>query len=306
MLSFQAKLAKKILARAHKRCRPTIEHIRIKNDNYKKEIARIGDYYKESNIVRADFEGVNVLIIDPPNESDRIVIYLHGGGFVYGLSKLHINYAESLANMTRSRVILVDYSLAPDHKFPIAVNEIQKIWKCLLAMGKDPSKIAIVGDSAGASLAISASLLFSRNNLPNPACLALFSPAVDLTLSGESYNSNEKRDIILNKEIMSFFADSYAGDSPKSNPIISPLFANLKKLPPIYLQFSSNEVLYSECKSFIDKLKNDGIETTFNIGDDLWHNWHLANDLITESRKSIEAVSKFIINKTTTKTRNKK
>ena len=97
---------------------------------------------------------------------------------------------------------------------------------------------------------------------------------------------------------MQFFVDSYADLKYRSVPLASPTFANFKNMPPVYLQYSSNEVLSGECKDFADKLNNFGVEVALNVGRDLWHNWHLSGGLFPESVESIKTVAKFIIDKT--------
>lgn len=295
MTSNQAKIIKKLLIASNSKKKYDLDFVYDRRNKYEKSLAAINLLSRKSKIEWTEIEGVRAAWVDPLIETERTIIYLHGGGFVFGMSAIHVAYAERLAKICKARVLLIDYSLSPEVEFPVALNEIQKIWISLIKDGLNPAKTVIMGDSAGASLSISAALRFRDDKLSQPACMVLFSPSVDATFSGKSYITNNDKDIILNLYIMDFFINSYVGEGDKTDPLISPLFADLHDIPPFLLQVGSDEVLLSECKQFIKNAKRDKVKANLRIGKGMWHNWHLSANYMPESNDSIKTVADYII-----------
>jgi len=295
MISKQAKVIKKILKASNKKSEHSLKHTLEKRKKYEKSLAAIKLLSRKSKIDWTDIEGVRVAWVSPlVDDTERTIIYLHGGGFVYGLSAVHVAYVDRLAEVCRAKVLLIDYSLSPEAQFPVALNEIYNIWKHLISEGLDPRKTVLMGDSAGASLSISATLKLRNNQVPQPSCLVLFSPSVDSTLGQESYLYNNDKDIILDKELMDYFVDSYVGQTDRTNVLISPIRADLHNLPPLLLQVGSDEVLLDECKIFVENARRDGVDATLKVGKGMWHNWHLSAERMPESSESLKTVADFI------------
>jgi len=294
MISNQAKIVKKLLIASNSKKKHDLDYVYKKRNKYDKSLAAVNLLSRKSKIEWAEIEGAKVAWVDPLIDTERTIIYLHGGGFVFGMSAIHVAYAERLAKICKAKVLLIDYSLSPEAEFPIALNEVQLVWKKLISDGLDPAKAVIMGDSSGASLAISSALIFRDDKLPQPSCMVLFSPSVDATFSSKSYITNSDKDIILNIYIMDFFVSSYAGDNDKTDPLISPLFADLHNLPPFLLQVGSDEVLLSECKSFVKRAKKSKVKVALIVGKGMWHNWHLSANYMPESAESLKAVADYI------------
>jgi len=295
MISNQAKIIKKLLIASNSRKKYDMGFVIERRKKYEKSLAAVNLLSRKSRIEWSKIEGVRVAWVDPLVETERTIIYLHGGGFVFGLSAIHVAYAGRLAKLCKAKVLLVDYSLSPEVKFPTALNEINNIWISLIKGGLNPARTVIMGDSAGASLAISAVLKFRDETLLQPSCMVLFSPSVDATFSGKSYITNDNNDIILNLYIMDFFINSYIGDGDNTDPLISPLFADLHKIPPFLLQVGSDEVLLSECKQIVKNARRDKVKATLRVGKGMWHNWHLSANYMPESSDSIKTVADYII-----------
>ena len=294
MISNQAKIIKKLLIASNSKKRYDYNFVKERRKKHEKSLAAINLLSRKSKIEWTEIEGVKVAQIDPLIETERTIVYLHGGGFVFGLSAIHIAYAERLAKICKAKVLMVDYSLSPESKYPVALNEINKIWINLIQNGLDPSKTVVMGDSAGANLTLALALKFRDNKLPMPSCLVLFSPSVDATFSGKSYIANNDKDIILNLYIMDFFINSYIGDADNTDPFISPIFADLRGLPPFLLQVGSDEVLLSECKQIVKNAKRDKVKAILKIGKGMWHNWHLSANYMPESSQSLKTVADYI------------
>ncbi|MDK2898853.1 MAG: hypothetical protein PWQ10_40 [Patescibacteria group bacterium] len=295
MISNQAKIVKKLLIASNNKKRYDLDYVYRKRKKYDKSLGAINLLSRRSKIEWIDIEGIRIVSVAPLHDTERTIIYLHGGGFVFGMSAIHVAYAERLAKSCNAKVLLINYSLSPEAKFPVALNEIQLVWKRLIKDGLDPTKTVIMGDSAGASLAISSAIKFKNDNLPQPSCMVLFSPSVDSTFSGKSYTTNSDKDIILSIYIMDFFISSYVEDNYKTDPLVSPLFANLRGLPPFLLQVGSDEILLSECKAFVKHAKKSKVKTALYIGKGMWHNWHLSANYVPESSRSIKTVTDYII-----------
>lgn len=295
MISNQAKIIKKLLIASNSRKKYDLSFVLERRKKYEKSLAAINLLSRKSKIEWVEIKGVRSAWVDPLVETERTIIYLHGGGFVFGLSAIHIAYAERLAKLCKAKVLLVDYSLSPEVKFPTALNEIKNIWVSLIKDGLNPARTVIMGDSAGANLAISAALKFRDEKLLQPSCMVLFSPSVDATFSGKSYITNNDKDIILNLYIMDFFINSYVGDYENTDPLISPLFANLRQMPPFLLQVGSDEVMLSECKQFVKNARRDKVKAVLQVGKGMWHNWHLSANYMPESSDSIKTVADYII-----------
>lgn len=294
MISNQAKIIKKLLIASNSKKQYDLDFVLDRRKKHEKSLAAISLLSRKSKIEWSEIDGIKIANIDPLIKTERTIVYLHGGGFVFGLSAIHMAYAERLAKVNKANVIMVDYSLSPESRYPIALNEVSRVWINLVKNGLDPTKTVLMGDSAGASLTLAAALKFRDNKLAMPACLVLFSPSVDATFSGKSYITNDDKDIILNLYIMDFFINSYVGDSEKTDPFISPLFADLHGLPPFLLQVGSDEVLLSECKQIVKNAKRDKVKATLKIGKGMWHNWHLSANYMPESNQSIKTIADYI------------
>ena len=229
----------------------------------------------------------------------RTIIYAHGGGFVFGSSKGYQQHLIRLAKLCKANVISIDYSLSPESPFPIALNEIQKVWQELLKQGLDNTKTVIMGDSAGASLALGTALKLRDTNQKQPACLVLLSPAFDATFSGKSYSLNKGNEVLLNEDKMTFFVQAYAQQHPINDPYISLVFADLTGIPPFLIHVGSEEMLLSDSETVIKNAKRDNVNGTLYIGNGMWHGWHLFASYVPEAKEAMKAVAEYIISRTT-------
>lgn len=240
-------------------------------------------------------DGITVDIVMPRNEKwNKIILYLHGGGFVYGLSSAHYEMANRLAVQANAKVFVVHYSLAPEHKFPIQINEVKKVYVWLLKQGYKSKEIFFVGDSAGGHLAISSTLLIRDKKLPLPGGIIAMSSGLDLTFSYMSFIKNEASDFAISPQIIHFFRDAYLGDEPPTNPLASPTFANLKGLPKIQLFVGDGELLFDDVVIFSKKLKKAGVPYELHIGKSLIHAYPLAGWLFPEAKEAINHMARFI------------
>lgn len=226
---------------------------------------------------------------------EKVILYLHGGGYSVGSIQTHRGLAARLAQWANTTAVVIDYRLAPEHPFPAALEDAVLAYQMLLAKGYDPGHIAIAGDSAGGGLAI-ATLLALRDmkHLPMPGCTLCFSPWVDLSFCGESAKTNAEFDPIVRIKEVSNWGYDYAGEYEINNPLISPLNGDLSDLPSIMIQASDKEVLTSDATRLAEKLEAVGNDVHLQLWPELLHVWQLFWRMVPEADDALKAAGAFI------------
>ena len=224
--------------------------------------------------------------------ADRVVLYLHGGAYVAGSPGTHRGLAAAFVQTARARVALPDYRLAPEHRFPAAVDDGLATYRWLLQQGVDPARTAFAGDSAGGGLAVAVALAARDVGLPLPAGLALISPWVDLTGSGDSVVDNDETDIWLDGSLVAPAGRMYAPDDP-AHPLASPLFADLHGLPPMLVHVGTHEVLLDDARRLVARARAHGVEASLGEFDGLWHVFQAVPG-IPEGTRSLRELGAFV------------
>ncbi|MFZ2628708.1 MAG: alpha/beta hydrolase [Rugosibacter sp.] len=225
---------------------------------------------------------------------NRVILYLHGGGYVIGSIATHRDMVGRIADASGARALLLDYRLAPEHPFPAAVDDAVAAYRGLLDTGAKPENIVFAGDSAGGGLTVAALVALKQQGLPLPAAGICISPWVDLTFSGESMKTKEEADPLLGKGPLKWMGDLYlAGQAPES-PLASPLFADLTGLPPLLIQVGSEEVLLDDALRLNAAAKAAGINVSLEVWDGMMHVWHLMAAMIPEGKQAIQGIGKYI------------
>ena len=243
---------------------------------------------------RVDVGGVpGEWISVPESRDDRVLYYLHGGGYVLGSVHTHRELVSRLARVMGARALSVDYRLAPEDPFPAAVSDAVKGYRWLLAEGVDPSKIVIAGDSAGGGLAMAClvALRDAEDRLPGAAvCL---SPWADMECVGESLVELAGKGGIDPVSIHEM-AKAYVGEADPREPLASPIHADLTGLPPTLIQVSKAETLYSDATRLAERARACGVETEVEPWEEMTHVWQFQAALIPEGREAIEDVGRFV------------
>ncbi|MBI3676812.1 MAG: alpha/beta hydrolase [Proteobacteria bacterium] len=222
------------------------------------------------------------------------LLYLHGGGYVVGSPKSHRHLAGAFSDMSGLPVFSADYRLAPENPFPAAVDDAVAAYKGLLDSGLPAFKLAIAGDSAGGGLAIATLVALRDKAIALPACAVALSPWVDLSQGGEVYRARAKRDPIVSKENLDQMAAAYlAGKNPET-PLASPLFANLKGLPPLLLQVGTEEALYDDTVGLKARAEEAGVEVSAESWGGMVHVWHIFYPILSEGRDAIARAASFL------------
>lgn len=202
-----------------------------------------------------------------------VILYLHGGGYTCGGLDYAKGFGATLAARCGVRVFCAAYRLAPEHPYPAALEDALTAYRYLLAKGYAPEHIALCGESAGGGLCYALCLKLRESELPMPACIAVVSPWVDLTNSGESYEFNKEADPSITKEILDFFSAAYGEDAAEA--WMSPLFGDLTGMPASLIFVGGDEILLSDSQELHKKLLGSGCQSRLMVRPERWHGYLL-------------------------------
>lgn len=256
-------------------------------------MARLNRVPGDVEVVRTQLGGVPGELVTPAGVTGPPrVLYLHGGAYRIASPATHRNVVAALARSGAGTVFAADYRLAPEHPAPAALDDTLAAMDALAADAGSP--IVLAGDSAGGGLALAAALA-RRDSDPAPcAGLALISPWVDLTLSGPSYDDNARRDALLTRGVLEAGVNDYAAGLGAADARCSPLFADLRGLPPILIQAGGNELLLSDAKSLAERLRAAEGEVTLEVGEGLWHDYQMHAGMLREADESLARMGSWI------------
>ena len=225
---------------------------------------------------------------------DRVLVYLHGGGYVIGSPASHRALTGRLARQLPARVLSVDYRLAPEHPFPAALEDALCAYRWLLDGGVPARSIAVGGDSAGGGLTLALAISLRAAGLPLPAALFLLSPWTDLTFSGESHRTRRGVDPIFRGGGDGLLARIYAGSHDPAAPLLSPLFADLHGLPPTMIQVGDAEILLSDSTGLQQALTAAGVPAEIQVWDGMWHVFQVTAPWVPEASQAIRDLVAFL------------
>lgn len=243
-----------------------------------------------------DAGGIPALWVTAPDAADdRVVLYLHGGGYVLGSLISHQDLVARISKAAKSRVLYIDYRLAPEHPFPAAVEDATDAYRWLLSTGIDASRAVVAGDSAGGGLTVATMVSLRDAGDPLPAAAVCISPWVDLEGVGESMTTNAGVDPMVRQEGLVDMAKSYlAGADPRS-PLAAPLYADLKGLPPTLIQVGSHETLLDDSTRLFERAKEAGVDVLLEKGEGLFHVWHAFAPMLPEGQQAIDRLGEYIL-----------
>ena len=244
--------------------------------------------------VRYDTGGhaIDAMWLDPPDAGDRVLLYFHGGGFCFGSFRTHGVLVGALARAMRARAFAPEYRLAPEHAAPAAHDDALAAYEHLLSQGIEPSRVVLAGDSAGGTLVLSTLIALRDRGRPLPAAGIAISPWVDLSCSGESFRTNDPFDFVGETHCRLAAASYLAGADPR-RPDISPLFADLRGLPPLLIQAGGAEVLVDQIRAFAAARARPASDVTLSVYDDMVHVWHLMRDVTPDGQRAIDEAGAF-------------
>ncbi len=262
--------------------------------------ARLPGFGFAANEQPVELGGVRANRISLPTTSDdgRLIVYLHGGAYVVGSATANIVLPARLAAASGIPVLSIDYRLAPEHPFPAALDDALAVVQALFDQGQDPRKLVLMGDSAGGGLALATVMKLRQMNAPMPAGLALISPWADLSRGGDSNTTLDSADPVITwSETLVGPARAYAGDADPANPLISPVYGDFSRMPPMLVQAGSREVLLSDSIRVVRSARRAGVDVRFDIWDGMWHVFP-EKPGVTEAEEAIGEMAEFVLDVT--------
>lgn len=247
--------------------------------------------HRQARVKRHDFEHFQAAWVLPNDpRRDGVIFYLHGGGYTCGGLEYALGFGSTLADECGAKVFCAAYRLAPEDPFPAAVEDGAEAYRYLLKKGYSPKKICLCGESAGGGLCYALCLYLRQQGLPLPGSIVAISPWTDLTLSGESYETNLECDVSLSREQLGFYAKCYSADP--EDPLVSPLLGDLKKFPPSLIFVGGDEILRSDSENLHRKLREQGNISRLSVHPGRWHAYLLYG--LAEDREDWVTLNGFL------------
>ena len=239
--------------------------------------------------------GIAARQITPKNAAaNKAVLYFHGGGYVFGSSLSHRHLIARLAVDSGVRCWGLDYALAPENPFPAGLDDAYAAYQALLNSGLGGADIVLAGDSAGGGLALALMVKLRDQGSALPAGAVLLSPWVDMTVSSESYQTRKDVDPMVKYEQLAGLASLYSAPEDSKNPLVSPLFADMTSLPPLYIQVGDNEILLDDSRHLLVKAQADGVKAELDIYPDLFHVFQYFWPMLTQGREAAKKAGQRI------------
>jgi acetyl esterase/lipase len=246
-------------------------------------------------VLEAGHARIDVLEVVPRSlTSDTVLLYIHGGGFVFGSPKTHAAMTAQLGKRLSARVVLPRYPLAPEHVFPAALTGVRIAWDGLIASGVRPEHIVIGGDSAGGALVLSLMAELIAEKVALPAAVFCFSPLTDMSFSGESFRTNARAEAVLPAERADEMTQMYVSGHPVDDPRVSPLNGDFTGAPPVWITVGDTEILRDDSRRMVSRLEQHGVSVTFEEQHDLPHVWPLFCNILPEARQTLDGLAGWI------------
>lgn len=246
-----------------------------------------------------DIEGVpGEWVLAPGADPDVRLLYLHGGGYVSGSGAFYLQVAAHLSAAAGCAVLLPDYRLAPEHPFPAGLEDCIEAYLWLRDHRPDGAapalSIFIAGDSAGGGLTLAMLLALRDRGLPLPNAAIPLSPFTDLTLSGESLQSEAEIDPIMHPRCLPDFVSCYVPESETRNPLASPLFGDYTGLPPLLIQVGEHEIIRDDSVRVAVRAQAAGVEVTLEVWEGMFHVFQSHEPLLPEAHEAFAHIGQFV------------
>lgn len=299
MRSWQSYLINTLLRLVFKRRDPGAVSLQKQRDDFERMMRR---QFRALPGIAHRTERVDGLVCDLAEPtgggSQRTLLYFHGGGYVLGSPVAYRDLTGRLAQAAQATVVSLDYRLAPEHPYPAALEDALRCYRALLRQGKAPASLVLAGDSAGGGLALATLVALRDAGDRLPAAAVCLSPWTDLAGSGASLTLNAGPDPMLTARALAGMARSYAPDKDLSDPLISPLYADLSNLPPLLLLVGSTEILRDDSERVAAKVAGSGGQARLEVWDGMPHVWPMFAAWLPEGRRAIALIGEFVRTRT--------
>jgi epsilon-lactone hydrolase len=255
-----------------------------------------GPALRRVRLEREQRGGVPVVWFVPPEADDfgPVVLYLHGGSFIFGSEQSYGDVCARLAMASGARVAFVDYRLAPEHPFPAALDDARTVYLDLLRIGHPVDRLLVAGDSAGGNLTLALLLRLRDEGHPLPQAAIPISPWVDLPDRSGSMASNECFDW-ASPWMFDVWQAAYVPDNVSAaDPWVSPARGDLTGLPPLLLVIGSAELLYDQAMAFAKKAQAAGVDVSTHVGNDMIHNWMAHASMFRNCQAVFDSMGEFV------------
>lgn len=253
---------------------------------------RFGRFPKSLQSESISIERIPAELIIPLQADTRsALLYLHGGGYALGSIKSHRAAAGQIAEAGKIRTLIIDYRRPPENPFPAALQDALSAYNWLRKNGYQ--KIIIMGDSAGGGLALSTAISLRDDQAPLPLLVICLSPLIDVECTGESVITNARRDPWLTTGMKTLF-NYYVGQNNPRNPLISPMYADFRNLPPIVIHVGTDEILLSDSTRLVEKAKDAGVDIQIKIWPGMWHIFPFFAPFVPESLQAVTEIGNTI------------
>lgn len=243
---------------------------------------------------RQDFGGVPCEVFrNIERQKNPVILYFHGGGFCMGIYHANREFVARLSKISGMDIYMPDYSLAPEHPFPAALNDAIAAYKGLLDAGYNAGDIIVIGDSSGSALAVSTLLMLRQGGFAMPCAMAFLTPVFDLAGASESFQANAAKDPFQLADPLGI-AKLYIGENDPASPMLSPLYGDLRGLPPMLLHVAEYDVFAGDAERFAKKAADTGISVEYKVWPGMWHIFHMQAPLVPEAGRALKEVSKFL------------
>jgi epsilon-lactone hydrolase len=233
--------------------------------------------------------------IAPGSDASRVLLFFHGGGYCSGSIKSHRRMVTEAGRAMRIRTLAIDYRRAPEHPFPAQYEDALTAWRFLRRRGFATGHIVVGGDSAGGNLSLSLINRLRAANEPLPGCAWLVSPWTDLTMSGDTLATKDAVDPLIHKAYLEELADAYAPPPiDRRDPLISPLFGDLRGFPPMLIQVGSAETLIADATRLAEAAGIADVVVRLEIWPHMIHAWPVWNAALEDGRRALAAAGEFV------------
>ncbi|PKL39200.1 MAG: alpha/beta hydrolase [Spirochaetae bacterium HGW-Spirochaetae-1] len=237
-------------------------------------------------------------IYDCDAEPKNRILFLHGGGYVAGGIISHRNLAAWISRAAGCAVLLIDYRLAPENPFPAALDDALTAYRWMQLngpMGEESARNTfIAGDSAGGGLTLATLLALKQGGEPLPRAAVTLSAFADLSMGGETIHSLAEQEVMIPPKILPGISAAYCAGADPRDPHISPVYGDPSGLPPLLMQTGDAEILLDHTTRFAAKAKENGVDVTLEIWEEMFHDFQLYANLFSEGREAIEKIGLFV------------
>lgn len=225
--------------------------------------------------------------------NNKVLLYIHGGGFISGSCLTHRMHVAKFANGCQLKSLVFDYRLAPENPFPAAIDDCVFVFNWLLNQGYDASDIIVGGESAGATLALSLLLALKENNIRLPKATFTISPITDLSCSAKSFDYNAKNDVAPEGS-WTEWTKMYISSNDTKDPLLSPQYGDYEGITPLYICVGTHEIHYDDCVNVAKVAGQYGVEVTLRIWKNMIHAFPLLTPLFPEAKQAFQEICEFV------------